>query len=270
VAANVGIADDEAGVGLLDGLRRRLTLNSSEPPATKSAPMVLGLARDSGCLRVFDFHPMIGSARAIRRAELLRHDALAAERAGVLEDCRAVASMVLVERDTFMGVTQKLRQYSLALLDRHVPQVLAVHFEQVESAEHGGGVVPVPTDQVEDREPILVADDGLTVDQARAHWQHRHRRDDLREAVRKVGALSREQPHPTVGALGHDAEAVMLDFVNPFRTGGWAVRWTGEAGLDEVSRMGQGTFAHAICSTGIRRGAPRGWCDPGHRNRGLS
>ena len=92
----------------------------------------------------------------------------------------------------------------------------------------------------------------------------------IREAVRKVGALSRQQPHPAVGALGHDAEAVMLDFVNPFRTGGWAVRWTGEAGLDEVSRMGQGTFAHAICSTGIRRGPPRGWCDPGHRNRGLS
>ena len=46
----------------------------------------------------------------------------------------------------------------------------------------------------------------------------------------------------------------MLDLVNPFRTGGWAVRWTGEAGLDEVSRMGQGTFAqHAVAPRRIRR-----------------
>ena len=48
-------------------------------------------------------------------------------------------------------------------------------------------------------------------------------------------------------ALDADAVAVILDLVNPFRTGRWAVRWTGEAGLDEVSRMGQGTFAqHAV------------------------
>ena len=44
-----------------------------------SAPVLVGFARDSGCLRVFDFYPMIGPARAIRRAEALRHDALAAE-----------------------------------------------------------------------------------------------------------------------------------------------------------------------------------------------
>jgi hypothetical protein len=36
-------------------------------------------------------------------------------------------------------------------------------FEQVEGAEHGGSVVPVSANQVEDREPILVADDGLAV-----------------------------------------------------------------------------------------------------------
>jgi hypothetical protein len=55
------------------------------------------------------------------------------------------------------------------------------------------------------------------------------------------------RPHPAVGALGHHTVSVVLDLVNPFRTGGWAVRWTGEAGLDEVSRMGQGTFTqHAV------------------------
>ena len=84
----------------------------------------------------------------------------------MLEDCFAVAGMVLVERDTFMGVTQKLRQYPLALLDRHAPQVPAVEFEQVERAEHGGGIMTISADQVENGEPAFVADDGLAVDQA--------------------------------------------------------------------------------------------------------
>lgn len=127
---------------------------------------------------------------------------LAAERAGVLEDHRAVAVVVLVEGDTLMRVAQKLRPGAFALLDGRAPQVLAVHFEQIEGAEHGGGVVPVSTDHIEYSEAGVVAYDGLAVDQAGAHGQQDHRRDDLREAVRKVGALSREQPHPAVGALG--------------------------------------------------------------------
>jgi hypothetical protein len=97
-------------------------------------------------------------------------------------------------------VAQELGQRALALLNRRAAQVLVVYFEQVESAEDGRGVVPV------NREAVLVADDGLTVEQAGPHRQHRHRRDNLRKAVRKVGALSREQPHPAVGTVGQDAE----------------------------------------------------------------
>ncbi len=46
------------------------------------------------------------------------------------------------------------------------PQVLAIELDQIERAEHGGGIVPVSADQIEDGEAVLVADDGLTVDQA--------------------------------------------------------------------------------------------------------
>ena len=56
---------------------------------------------------------MIGSTRAIRRAEALRHDALAAECAGVPEDDRPVAGVVLVEGDALVGMTEKLRQVRL-------------------------------------------------------------------------------------------------------------------------------------------------------------
>jgi hypothetical protein len=61
--------------------------------------------------------------------------------AGVLEDDRSVARAVLVEGDALMGMTEKFRQDALALLDRRAPQVLAVEFEEVERAEHGGGIM---------------------------------------------------------------------------------------------------------------------------------
>ena len=66
-------------------------------------PFFLGLARDSGRRWVLDFQPTNGSARAIRRAEALRHDALAAEGAGLLEDDRSIACVVLVEDDALTG-----------------------------------------------------------------------------------------------------------------------------------------------------------------------
>jgi hypothetical protein len=62
-----------------------------------------------------------------------------------------------------MGMTQKLRQDALALLDRRAPQVLAVEFEEVERAEHSGSVVAV---SVENGKAAFVAHDGLAVDQA--------------------------------------------------------------------------------------------------------
>jgi hypothetical protein len=86
----------------------------------------------------------------------------------VLENDRSVAGVVLVERDAFMGMTQKLRQDALALFDGRAPRVLAVEFEEVERAEHGGGIIRYPVDQVENGEPAVVADDGLAVEQARA------------------------------------------------------------------------------------------------------
>jgi hypothetical protein len=53
------------------------------------------------------------------------------------------ARVVLVEGDALMGMTEKFRQDALALLDRRAPQVLAVEFEEVERAEHGGGIMTV-------------------------------------------------------------------------------------------------------------------------------
>jgi hypothetical protein len=54
---------------------------------------------------------------------------------------RAVAGTVLVEGDALVGMIEKLRQDALALLDRRAPEVFAVEFEEVERAEHGGGIM---------------------------------------------------------------------------------------------------------------------------------
>ncbi len=106
------------------------------------------------------------------------------------EDDRAIAGVVLVEGDTLVRVAQNLCQGACALLNRCAPQVLAVHFKQVEGAEHGGGVMPVSADQLEHGEATLVADDSLPVDQAGAQREQGHCRDDLREMVGEVVAVT--------------------------------------------------------------------------------
>ena len=63
---------------------------------TSLVPFFLGLARHRRRSRILDLDPAVSAARAIRGSQALRHDALAAERAGVLVDDCAVAAIVLV------------------------------------------------------------------------------------------------------------------------------------------------------------------------------
>jgi hypothetical protein len=50
----------------------------------------------------------------------------------VLEDDRAVALEVLVERDGRWGTFQQLGERTLAGFDRLTPQIVAVEYEQIE------------------------------------------------------------------------------------------------------------------------------------------
>ena len=58
---------------------------------TLVAPILFRLAPHRWRRRILDRQPMIDPTGSIRRTELFRHDALAAELAGVLEHDRAVA-----------------------------------------------------------------------------------------------------------------------------------------------------------------------------------
>jgi hypothetical protein len=71
-------------------------------------PLLLGLARDRRRRRVLDFDPAVGAAGPVRRTQTLRHDALTAERAGILVDDRAIAGVVLVEDNSVRRPPQQL------------------------------------------------------------------------------------------------------------------------------------------------------------------
>ena len=124
---------------------------------------------------------------------------------------------VLVERDAVVRQPQQPGEPALAVLDRLAPDVLAVHLEQVERTEDRAGVGPVAADEVEHGQAVVVADDGLAVDDARADGQRLDRLGDEREAVREVVPVAREKPDAAPAPVRQDPEAVVLDLVNPAR-----------------------------------------------------
>ena len=89
---------------------------------------------------------MINPAGAIWCPQPLRNDALAAHGAGLLEDNRAVACEVLIERDTVSGAAEEFSERGLALFEWLPTKVIAIQFDQVEGTEHGG-IVKLPVAQ---------------------------------------------------------------------------------------------------------------------------
>ncbi len=90
----------------LDDVRR-------DPPRLVAGEQLRRRARHSRRGRVLHLHPAVGAAGAVGRAEALRHDALAAEREDVLEDDRAIAAVVLVERDPVVGMVKSFARTPL-------------------------------------------------------------------------------------------------------------------------------------------------------------
>jgi hypothetical protein len=64
-----------------------------------SRPILFGFARHGRRRWIFHLEPAIGAAWSVRRPKALRHDALAAERAGLFVDDDAVDLEMAIERD---------------------------------------------------------------------------------------------------------------------------------------------------------------------------
>jgi hypothetical protein len=71
------------------------------------------------------------------------------------------------------------------------------------------------TDELERGHAVVIASHSFAIDDAGARAQACQRLDDQREATREVVARTAIEPHPLTILASNDAEAVMLDLVQP-------------------------------------------------------
>jgi hypothetical protein len=131
------------------------------------------------------------------------------------EDARAVAGEMPVEGDAVGAATEKLGEPRLAVLERSPAKVLTVELDEVECTQHGGVIMkPIP-ESVKYREAALVGHNSLAIDPAVSTG-----RLSIAAAIfgyRSVKSVPWrvEEAHAIPIASGEDAEAVVLDLVNP-------------------------------------------------------
>jgi hypothetical protein len=98
-------------------------------PLAFAPPIFLSLTLHRRRRRVLYLQPIIEAAGAIRRAEPLRHNALAAKRASLLEDVCTVVIVVIIEADAVTLPEERISQHILAFFDRRPAQVPAVKLD---------------------------------------------------------------------------------------------------------------------------------------------
>jgi hypothetical protein len=92
--------------------------------------------------------------------------------------------------------------------------------------------------EIERGDAILIAGDCLAVEDAGTRAQACQRLDDQREAVGEVIARTAVEPHLRAGLAGNDAEAIVLDFVQPLAAGRQLIGFGWKARRDEPGWQG--------------------------------
>src|SRR5262249_20515932 len=133
----------------------------------------------------------------------------------------------------------------LAEIERITSEVVAVQFDQVEGVEEYVAVIAPIANAVAGCDAVVVADDCLAVDDARPAAQMREGPSNRWKAPGEVIARTAVEPHPYAVLAGDDAEAVMLDFVNPQAARRRLVGFGWEARRDEAGRQGAHTQHNA-------------------------
>ena len=145
----------------------------------------------------------------------------------MLVDDRAVALIVLVDDDAVAGGPRSSFA-SVRLRSRSAPpQVLAVEFEQVEGAQ------PASTDPPRSKSNTASPLSSLTIaSPSITHVRTGSATDGATsgKTAGKILGLAGDQPHAAGLALGQNAEAVVLDLVNPARPAGGALAGRGRQG----------------------------------------
>ena len=86
---------------------------------------------------------------------------------------------------------------------------------RVEGVEEYALVSAVVPDEIERGNAVVVASNCLPINDAGARAQPGERINDQREATSEVVAGTAIEPHLRAGLAGNDAEAIVLNFVQP-------------------------------------------------------
>ena len=101
--------------------------------------------------------------------------------------------------------------------------LLSVSFGELRAAaldSPAASVSAVMTDEIERGNAVVIAGDSFAVDNAGTRTQPGKRINDQREAAGEVITRTAVKPHLRALLAGNDAEAVMLDFMQPLAAGG--------------------------------------------------
>ena len=150
----------------------------------------------------------------------------------MLVNDRAVAAEMLIERDAIVQKSEQSGQPALAVLDRLRADVLAVDLKKVERAKHSAGVSAMSAYQIENRQAIVVADDGFPVDHARSNGQGLNRLSGNRKPITEVTAIAGDQADAATSAMRQDPKAIMFNLVNPTGARGRALGRSRQAGIE--------------------------------------
>ena len=88
-------------------------------------------------------------------------------------------------------------------------------------------------DEIERGNAVLIAGDSFAVDDAGARAQACQSLHDQREATGEVVARTAIEPHPLAVLAGNDAEAIVLDLVQPLAAGRQFISFGRKARRDE-------------------------------------
>src|SRR6516164_7753030 len=192
-------------------MRSKLALFCQHPPP----PVLPRFPLHRRSRRVLHLEPIGRAAGTVGGILALRDDAFEAKLAGMGEDGRAVALDMLVESDAGAGPGHDRCERGLADLKRIMPQVVAVQLDQVEGVQERAVIMAAVANEIERGNAVVIAGDSFAVDDAGARAQPGERINDQREAVSEIIARAAVEPHLRASLAGNDAEAVVLDLVQP-------------------------------------------------------
>ena len=203
-----------------------------------SAPFLFSLPAHRLARRVLRLEPHLRRPGAIWRIRPLRHDALKAQAADMIEHGRAVPF-----RCAMYWIDVPLALPS-SLLSRRLRSISGRSRKSspscwIRSKAYSSASWPSAPQRVEVRRPVVADDHHLAVDQERRRLDASSGVNDSREAVGPVMAVAREAANARAIPAHHQPVAVVLDLVNPQRAGRWPLRPRRQAWFDKAGGMAQ-------------------------------